>query len=126
MQVTTLVRELDAAEVQNPDRVKAVFGEDGSALYFSRAPIPYQRDGQNTAFYVHIGIYAFRMHCLEKFAALSRSSLEVTEKLEQLRLLENNIPIQIVVTEHRSMGVDRPEDIPVVCKIMSNQQNSAS
>ena len=126
MQVTTLVRKIDAAEAQNPDRVKAVFGEDGSALYFSRAPIPYHRNGQNQPFYVHIGIYAFRMHSLEKFAALSRSSLEITEKLEQLRLLENNIPIHIVVTGHHSVGVDRPEDIPVVCKIMSNQQNPAS
>ena len=122
VQVTTLVREIGAAEAQNPDRVKTVFGKDGTALYFSRAPIPYHLAGQNTAFYVHIGIYGFRMHSLETFVAWDQGSLEITEKLEQLRLLENNIPIHIVVTEHHSVGVDRPEDVPIVSKIMSDRQ----
>jgi 3-deoxy-manno-octulosonate cytidylyltransferase (CMP-KDO synthetase) len=63
---------------------------------------------------------------LQRFVTLNRSPLEVTEKLEQLRLLENKIPVTVIVTEHQSMGVDRPEDIPVVCKIMSNQLNTVS
>ena len=122
VQVTTLAREITAAEAQNPDRVKAVFSGDGTALYFSRAPIPYRQSGQFTPYYVHIGIYAFRLPSLQRFVTLNRSPLEVTEKLEQLRLLENKIPIHIVVTEHLSMGVDRPEDIPIVCKIMSENR----
>jgi 3-deoxy-manno-octulosonate cytidylyltransferase (CMP-KDO synthetase) len=118
VQVTTLARKIDAAEAQNPDRVKAVFTGDGTALYFSRAPIPFRQTRQNTPFYVHIGIYAFRLPSLQRFVKLNRSPLEVTEKLEQLRLIENKIPIHIVVTEHLSMGVDRPEDIPIVRKMM--------
>ena len=125
VKVTTLARKIDAAEAQNPDRVKAVFTADGTALYFSRAPIPYRHTGQHTSFYVHIGIYAFRLPSLQRFVTLNRSPLEVSEKLEQLRLLENKIPVTVIVTESQSMGVDRPEDIPVVCKIMAEQQNPA-
>jgi 3-deoxy-manno-octulosonate cytidylyltransferase (CMP-KDO synthetase) len=123
VQVTTLARKIDAAEAQNPDRVKTVFTGDGTALYFSRAPIPYCRPGKHTPFYVHIGIYAFRLPSLQRFVTLDRSPLEVTEKLEQLRLLENKIPVTVIVTEHQSIGVDRPEDIPVVCNIMLKQNH---
>jgi 3-deoxy-manno-octulosonate cytidylyltransferase (CMP-KDO synthetase) len=92
-------------------------------LYFSRASIPHRREGRGTTVYVHIGIYAFRISILEKFVALDQSPLETAEKLEQLRLLENNIPIHIVATEHQSIGVDRPEDIPIVTKIMSDGES---
>jgi len=118
VQVTTLARRINAREAASPDQVKVVFTQNGMALYFSRSPIPYQRDAQKVQFYGHIGIYAFRIQALKKFVALDQSRLEVTEKLEQLRLLENNIPIHIVLTEHQSMGVDRPEDIETVSKII--------
>jgi 3-deoxy-manno-octulosonate cytidylyltransferase (CMP-KDO synthetase) len=72
-----------------------------------------------TTVFLHIGIYAFRLGVLEKFVSLDQSPLERAEKLEQLRLLENNIPVHIVVTSHESVAVDRPEDIPVVTQIMS-------
>ena len=120
VQVSTLVREMNAAEARNPDRVKVAVARDGRALYFSRASIPHRREGRGTTVYVHIGIYAFRISILEKFVALDQSPLETAEKLEQLRLLENNIPIHIVATERQSIGVDRPEDIPIVTKIMSD------
>ena len=123
VQVTTLVREMDAVEARNPDRVKVVVARDGRALYFSRATIPYRSEDQGTTVYLHIGIYAFRISVLEKFVSLDQSPLEITEKLEQLRLLENNIPIHIVVTEHQSVSVDRPEDIPVVEQIMSSGES---
>jgi 3-deoxy-manno-octulosonate cytidylyltransferase (CMP-KDO synthetase) len=123
VQVTTLVREMDAVEAHNPDRVKVAVARDGRALYFSRATIPYRSEDQGTTVYLHIGIYAFRISVLEKFVGLDQSPLEITEKLEQLRLLENNIPIHIVVTGHQSVGVDRPEDIPVVEQIMSGGES---
>jgi 3-deoxy-manno-octulosonate cytidylyltransferase (CMP-KDO synthetase) len=118
IQVTTLARRIDPNEAESPDRVKVVFAKDGKALYFSRAPIPYSRDGQGNDYYVHIGLYAFRMRILRQFVALNPSRLETIERLEQLRLLENGIPIHVVVTDHRSISVDRPSDIKTVSKIL--------
>jgi 3-deoxy-manno-octulosonate cytidylyltransferase (CMP-KDO synthetase) len=122
VQVTTLIRAADTDESGNPDRVKVTVARDGSALYFSRASIPYRRADREATLYIHIGIYAFRIRILEKFDGLDQSPLETIEKLEQLRLLENNIPIHTVVTEHKSIGVDRPEDIPVVTQIISDKK----
>jgi 3-deoxy-manno-octulosonate cytidylyltransferase (CMP-KDO synthetase) len=119
---TTLARKIDLKEARNPDRVKVVFATDGSALYFSRSPIPHHTAGQNTVYFVHVGIYAFRMAVLEQFVALSQSRLEIEERLEQLRLLENNIPIHIVVTGHQSIAVDRPEDIQTVCRHLNRNR----
>ena len=121
VQVTTLARKINAREAANPDQVKVVFAQNGSALYFSRTPIPYHRDAHKDTFYGHIGIYALRIKALEKFVALDQGRLEVTEKLEQLRLLENHIPIHVVLTEHQSIGVDRPEDIETVSKIIESK-----
>ena len=118
VRVTTLARKIDLKEAKNPDRVKVVFAKDGRALYFSRSPIPHPRDGQSGEFYGHIGLYAFRMSILEQFVVLNPSRLETIEKLEQLRLLENGIPIHVVVTDNRSISVDRPEDIKTVTKIL--------
>jgi len=123
IQVTTPARKINAAEAENPDLVKVVFAADHRALYFSRSAIPYHRNATTRNYYGHIGIYAFRMSTLKKFVALKQSGLEVTEGLEQLRLLYNNIPIYIVETDHRSIGVDRPEDIETVCKIISDKES---
>ena len=122
VQVTTLIRAADTDETDNPDRVKITVARDGKALYFSRASIPYQHADREAARYIHIGIYAFRIGILEKFVGLDQSPLETIEKLEQLRLLENNIPIHTVLTGHKSIGVDRPEDIPVVTQIISDRE----
>ena len=124
IQVTTLARQINAREAASSDLVKVVFSQDGTALYFSRLPIPYHRDEQKDNFFGHIGLYAFRMPALEKFVALDQSRLEITEKLEQLRLLENNIPLHIVLTEHQSIGVDRPEDLQVVEQIILRKNKS--
>ena len=123
VQVTTLIRAADTDEADNPDRVKVTVARDGKALYFSRASIPYRRADREATLYVHIGIYAFRIGILEKFVGLDQSPLETIEKLEQLRLLENNIPIHTVLTGHKSIGVDRPEDIPVVTQILSERKS---
>jgi len=118
VQVTTLACIISAQEAQNPDRVKVVMADDHRALYFSRAPIPHARDGHLPDYYGHIGIYAFRMPALVEFVALGRGRLEGAEKLEQLRLLENHIPVHVVITEHRSIGVDRPGDLQIVSRIL--------
>ncbi|MFW5837513.1 MAG: 3-deoxy-manno-octulosonate cytidylyltransferase [Desulfovibrionaceae bacterium] len=118
VRVTTLCARLDATQAANPDRVKVVLDKRGDALYFSRAPIPYDRDGEGAERLLHLGLYAFRMEALELFAGLPPGRLERTERLEQLRLLENGVPIRVVCTEHRSFGVDRPEDIEAITTII--------
>lgn len=114
IRVTTPVVKISPEEAGNPDRVKAVFDQNGRALYFSRAPIPFSREGKRIDFFGHIGLYAFRMATLEQFVTLGTSRLETIEKLEQLRLLENGIPIHVVVTDHHSVGVDTPADLETV------------
>jgi 3-deoxy-manno-octulosonate cytidylyltransferase (CMP-KDO synthetase) len=122
--VTTLARIIDAREAASPDQVKVVLAQNSTALYFSRSPIPYPRNAQKDTYYGHIGLYAFRMPALQKFVTLDQSRLEVTEKLEQLRLLENNVPLHVVITKHQSIGVDRPEDIQVVEQIILTKKKS--
>jgi 3-deoxy-manno-octulosonate cytidylyltransferase (CMP-KDO synthetase) len=119
VQVTTLARRINVVDVGNPDLVKVVIAEDGRALYFSRSPIPHQSGKQKKHYYGHIGIYAFRLKVLKKFVTLNQTRLEISERLEQLRLLENNIAIHVVVTDHHTCGVDRPEDIETVSQIIS-------
>ncbi|MCP4694211.1 MAG: 3-deoxy-manno-octulosonate cytidylyltransferase, partial [Desulfobacterales bacterium] len=119
--VATLARPISAAEAESPDIVKVVLGEGGKALYFSRAPIPYPRDQGRGAYYGHVGLYAFRMEALRRFAALGPGRLERIEKLEQLRLLENDIPIHVVETTRVSIGVDRPEDLDAVRELLEKQ-----
>ncbi len=116
--VTTPVRKITNEEAQNPDIVKVVFTLNQKALYFSRSPIPCSREHQESQFYGHIGLYAFRMNALKNFVALEPGRLENIEKLEQLRLLENDIPVHVMVTKYKSIGVDRPEDIERVSKIL--------
>jgi 3-deoxy-manno-octulosonate cytidylyltransferase (CMP-KDO synthetase) len=126
VQVTTLACEITAAEADHPDRVKVVFAPDGRALYFSRAAIPFHRDGAKRCHHGHIGLYGFRMDALARFVALGQSRLESIEKLEQLRLLENHMPLAVVITRHRSRGVDSPEDLQTVRQLLANQDLSGT
>ncbi|MBU1170767.1 MAG: 3-deoxy-manno-octulosonate cytidylyltransferase [Proteobacteria bacterium] len=121
IQVTSPAVMITAKEAKNPDQVKVVFSKTNDALYFSRSPIPFDRDGQDPEYYGHIGLYAFRMASLEHFVRLGKSHLENIEKLEQLRLLENNIPIRMVITRHRTQGVDRPEDLELVRALLTKK-----
>jgi 3-deoxy-manno-octulosonate cytidylyltransferase (CMP-KDO synthetase) len=118
VQVTTLAKVMETKEAGNTDRVKVVIEKSGKALYFSRAAIPFPRDEKSEIFYGHIGLYAFRYDTLKQFGMLESSHLETTEKLEQLRMLENGIPIHVIVTDYKSVGVDRPEDIETVTRIL--------
>lgn len=116
IQVTTLARIIDAAEAENPDRVKVVRGQNGRALYFSRSKIPHIRDEAHSDIHylLHIGLYAYRLSALKTFTSLPPSPLEDIEKLEQLRLLEAGIGIHVVLTDYEGFGVDRPEDLDLI------------
>ncbi|WMW64751.1 3-deoxy-manno-octulosonate cytidylyltransferase [Nitratidesulfovibrio liaohensis] len=128
VRVTTLAMPIDAAEAASPDRVKVVTATNGDALYFSRAAIPFARDGSahegegSPAYLGHVGLYAFRLEALRAFTQLAPSSLERREKLEQLRLLENGIPIRVVPTAYRTHGVDRPEDIGIIINLLGENE----
>ena len=111
VQVTTLAKKIESHAAKNPDLVKVVLTANSNALYFSRSDIPYKRDESGEGSLGHVGLYAFRMKTLKRFVSLPMGKLEKTERLEQLRLLENNIPVHVVITRFSSLGVDRPEDI---------------
>ena len=120
VQAATLAYPVDAETAASPDMVKAVLDEQGDSLYFSRARIPFDREGEGAAYWAHIGIYAFRLTTLRRFTLLPRSGLERVEQLEQLRLLENRIPLRVVKTARGSLGVDRPEDLAKVIQILKS------
>lgn len=113
VQVASLMHRLNNSEdADNPNYVKVVTSQQGFALYFSRSRIPYARDADTEAtWYRHIGIYAFRRTALLKFPTWAPTPLEQIEKLEQLRFLENGIPIKMVLTGEPSLGIDTPEDL---------------
>jgi 3-deoxy-manno-octulosonate cytidylyltransferase (CMP-KDO synthetase) len=112
VQVATLAVDCAPQDIANPNAVKVVTASDGRALYFSRATIPYDLDGAGFAGYrKHLGIYAYRREALERFSALPPSPLEQTERLEQLRLLENGIDIYVAPAPHDTIGVDTEEDL---------------
>jgi 3-deoxy-manno-octulosonate cytidylyltransferase (CMP-KDO synthetase) len=99
------------AEIADPNVVKVVTDRDGNAIYFSRSPIPYQRDtGDKTVCFKHIGLYVYRRDFLLAYSDLPVGPLEQAEKLEQLRAIENGFRIRVVETEYESLGVDTPED----------------
>jgi 3-deoxy-manno-octulosonate cytidylyltransferase (CMP-KDO synthetase) len=116
-EVTTLSTPCTAEEIDNPNAVKVVTANDGRALYFSRASIPYQRGTPLTP-RKHIGIYAYRKAALRRFAELPPSPLESVERLEQLRLLEEGISIYVAHTPFDTIGVDTEEDLLAVERIL--------
>jgi 3-deoxy-manno-octulosonate cytidylyltransferase (CMP-KDO synthetase) len=113
-QVSTLKIRATDAEKPLPSVNKVVTDAEGRALYFSKFPIPYDRDGIGTPVYKHIGLYAYRRAALELFHRLPPSTLERTEKLEQLRFLEHGVAITVVETTEPTVGVDTEEDIRAV------------
>lgn len=112
VQVTTLAVECAPQDVANPNAVKVVTAVDGRALYFSRSTIPFDRDGTGFSGYrKHLGIYAYRKAALERFASLPPGQLEMLEKLEQLRLLENGIAVYVAAAPFDTIGVDTERDL---------------
>lgn len=97
--------------IANPNNVKVVVNKYNEALYFSRSVIPFQRAAVGVPYYKHIGIYAYRKTALQQFTLLPPSPLEETEKLEQLRYLENGFKIRLAVTNIPTIGIDTPNDL---------------
>jgi 3-deoxy-manno-octulosonate cytidylyltransferase (CMP-KDO synthetase) len=110
-QVTTLRIRATPEDVDNPHAVKVVCDADHHALYFSRLPVPYDRDDAGVTRYKHIGLYAYRRVALDTFHRLPPSTLERAERLEQLRFIEHGIPILVAETQEATIGVDTEEDL---------------
>ncbi|HMK22937.1 MAG TPA: 3-deoxy-manno-octulosonate cytidylyltransferase [Terriglobales bacterium] len=120
VQVGTLATPAVAEDVPNPNAVKVVTDLAGRALYFSRATIPHDRDRTHPAYHKHLGFYAYRKAALDRFVSLPESSLEKAERLEQLRFLENGIPIHVGHTPYDTIGVDTEEDLHRVVKLLAS------
>lgn len=117
--VSTVKTSCAAEDVNNPNAVKVVTDKHGRALYFSRSTIPCNRDGsQSVQHFKHLGFYAYRKSALDLFCQLPQSQLERSERLEQLRFLENGITIYVAETPYDTIGVDTEEDLERVDKIL--------
>lgn len=125
-QVGTLMTPPADVDIPNPNAVKVVTDLAGRALYFSRATIPFDRDKSGPRYFKHLGLYAYRKAALDRFVTLPESSLEKAERLEQLRFLENGIPIYIGETPYDSIGVDTEEDLQRVVEILGKQRSSVA
>ena len=109
----------ESEEIRNPNNVKVITDNNGFALYFSRSVIPFHRElSYNVKYYKHIGVYAFRKEALLKFSSLEMTPLEISEKLEQLRYLENGMKIKMVETDFVGIGIDTPEDLEKAKKLI--------
>jgi 3-deoxy-manno-octulosonate cytidylyltransferase (CMP-KDO synthetase) len=111
VEVSTVATACASDQIANPNAVKVVTAANGRALYFSRSTIPYDRDRTGgIAYRKHLGLYAYRADALRRFTALPPSSLELAERLEQLRFLENGIDLYVAETPYDTIGVDTEED----------------
>jgi 3-deoxy-manno-octulosonate cytidylyltransferase (CMP-KDO synthetase) len=128
--ISTLAKKIESVEeLKSPSVPKVVFDYQNYALYFSRSPIPFVRDARTYSerllkadTFKHIGLYVYRREALLKFTRLDPTDLEQTEKLEQLRMLENGMKIKIVVTEYDTLSVDTPDDLARARKYYSQMK----
>lgn len=111
--VSTLAIKINnKKDIKDPNIVKVIFDKSGDAIYFSRNPIPYNRDKiQNLNYYKHIGLYVYRRNFLEKLVKMKPAKLETAEKLEQLRIIENSEKIKVVITDIDSHSIDTKTDL---------------
>jgi len=121
VQVGTLKTPAAEIDVNNPSAVKVVTDSARRALYFSRATIPHDRDGTGPRYYKHLGFYGYRKDALDQFVRWPESSLERSERLEQLRFLENGVPIYVADTPFDTVGVDTEEDVRRVEEIIQRE-----
>ena len=116
---TVAVRNQREDIADDPNRVKAVIAQNDRALYFTRAPAPFLREGgDDCGMFLHWGIYAYTRETLAELVTFPESPLEKCEKLEQLRALENGIDIYVHKTDRHTVGIDTPEDLEIVKQIM--------
>jgi 3-deoxy-manno-octulosonate cytidylyltransferase (CMP-KDO synthetase) len=117
-EVGTLKTPAGGVDINHSSAVKVVTDSSGRALYFSRATIPHDRDGVRPQYFKHLGFYAYRKQVLDRFVSWPESSLERSERLEQLRFLENGVPIYVAETPFDTVGVDTEEDLKRVEEIL--------
>ena len=122
LQMATLMTEMDETEYYSSGAVKVVTDLQGYALYFSRSIVPFPRNDTGVPIYKHIGIYAYRRDFLLTYAKLRPTPLEMTESLEQLRALEHGYRIKVLKTNFKSIGVDTPEDLEKVNRLLTNKK----
>jgi 3-deoxy-manno-octulosonate cytidylyltransferase (CMP-KDO synthetase) len=120
--LASLMTPIDEWErIENPNNVKVVVDQNNTALYFSRSVIPFPREKNvGVQYYQHIGVYAFRKEALLQFTTWPMKALEASEKLEQLRYLEQGKRIKMVVTKHVGVGIDTEEDLIQARAILAN------
>ncbi|HUK43242.1 MAG TPA: 3-deoxy-manno-octulosonate cytidylyltransferase [Candidatus Bathyarchaeia archaeon] len=119
VQVGTLKTPCSAEDVNNPNAVKVVTALDGHALYFSRATVPFDRDGSGTVrYYKHLGFYAYRRAALDAFCSWPEAELERSERLEQLRFLDHGVAIHVAETPYDTVGVDTEEELRRAARII--------
>jgi 3-deoxy-manno-octulosonate cytidylyltransferase (CMP-KDO synthetase) len=120
-QLGTLKTSATLEDIINPNAVKVVTDKSGRALYFSRSAIPFDRDGMKPRYFKHLGFYAYRKAALDAYVSWPESQLELSERLEQLRFLENRVPIQVADTPYDTIRVDAPEDLRKAEEIFRNR-----
>jgi 3-deoxy-manno-octulosonate cytidylyltransferase (CMP-KDO synthetase) len=117
--MATLKKEIqNLREVADSNVVKVVTDRAGDAIYFSRCPIPFGREGHQPRHFKHVGLYVYRRNFLLEYSRLPVGPLEEAERLEQLRAIENGFKIRVVETEYESVGVDTPADLERVAELI--------
>lgn len=117
--IATLINQSEISDIDDVNNIKVVIDNKGKALYFSRSPIPYYRStGMRKTYNKHIGIYAFKIDVLKNIVLLEKTPLEIAESLEQLRWIENGYAVYVKYTDYKSIGVDVPEDIKKITKLL--------
>lgn len=118
VEIATLIRRTRPGEdIFNPNQPKVVVDNEGNAIYFSRAVIPFIRDtepskwSEKYVFFKHLGLYAYRVDVLKKITKLPQTALEIAESLEQNRWIENGFKIRTAITDWESIGIDTPSDL---------------
>ncbi len=125
--VTTPIAKItDHQQIFDPSAVKCVYDASGRALYFSRAPIPFPSNPKKVhAFYRHIGVYCYRKEFLLKYVEMNKTRLQQIEDLEQLKILESGYPIHVSIVEEDGIGIDTPEDLKKVEKMLCKENISS-
>jgi 3-deoxy-manno-octulosonate cytidylyltransferase (CMP-KDO synthetase) len=126
VQVGSLMQKIsEPIDIDNPNIVKVVVNDQQDAMYFSRSPIPYNRNRQSDIpYFRHIGVYAFRKQTLLDFTRWPLGRLENAEKLEQLRYLEHGVSIRMIETHFTGIGIDTPEDLEKAKKLIKGNPHS--
>jgi 3-deoxy-manno-octulosonate cytidylyltransferase (CMP-KDO synthetase) len=117
--MASLCKKISANDAKDPNLVKVIMDTDSNAIYFSRNPIPYDRDGGFDGYFGHLGLYGFSAKSLDIFCSLPYSILEHTEKLEQLRVIESGKKIKMTVVETKSFGIDTEQDLKKALEIFA-------